>query len=71
MQKITLKISGMHCNSCAKLVRGALEEEKGVSAAEVDFDSAQAIVKFDAKKIDFTKINEIIKDLGYKAEKIS
>lgn len=64
--KKTLKISGMHCTSCSKLVESELEDN-GVSS-KVDFASGKAIIDFDEKKISEDKIKSLIKGLGYNLE---
>lgn len=67
MQKTTLKISGMSCKSCAKIIEYTLGDEKGVGSATVDFNLGQAFLEFDPEKTDILKIKNKIKDLGYKA----
>lgn len=64
--KITLKISGMHCTSCSKLVESELEDNR--ISSKVDFASGKAIIDFDPKKISEDKIKSLIKNLGYKVE---
>ena len=65
--KITLKVLGMKCRSCAKIIKYGLEEENGVSNVNVDFGSSKAYMEFDSEKINELKIKNRIKDLGYKA----
>ena len=69
MQKIVLKISGMHCASCALNIENILKEEKGINSANVNLANQKAYVIFDPNKIDFLKIKNLIESLGYKAEK--
>ena len=64
MKKLNLKIKGMHCSSCSKLLEGELEDN-GVSS-KIDSVSGKALINFDEKKISETKIKSIIKQLGYK-----
>lgn len=66
MKKI-FKISGMHCNSCAKMIEGELEDK--VEKVSVDFKKGQAIVEFDENEISEKEIKSIIETLGgYKIE---
>jgi Cu+-exporting ATPase len=69
MQKIVLKISGMHCASCVVNIENILKEERGINSANVNLANQKAYVVFDPNKIDFLKIKNLIESLGYKAEK--
>ena len=53
MEKTILSISGMHCNSCAKIIETTLEEKEGVSSISVNYDSRKAFLEFDEQKINF------------------
>lgn len=66
MQK-TFKISGMHCSSCAKLIKYGLEEESGMGIVNVDFDSSKAYLDFNPNEIDAERIKNKVKNLGYHA----
>jgi len=66
MEKITLKISGMHCESCAKTIEKALLKEKGIIFSEVNFSLENAIIEYDSKKISLNEIKKIIEEAGYK-----
>lgn len=63
MGKTILKIKGMHCNSCAKLIENLLEE-KGVIAI-IDFESGKAKIAYDKEKINIDEIRDIIKKENY------
>jgi len=67
MQKASFKISGMNCGSCAKVIKFGLQEEKGVSNVDIDFNLAKAFLEFNPEETDLPKIKAKIKDLGYKA----
>ncbi len=63
----TLKISGMHCASCAVNIEKNLNKTAGVIKANVNFANEKAYVEYNsaaAKEDDFVKL---IKKLGYKA----
>ncbi|MBI2928680.1 MAG: heavy-metal-associated domain-containing protein [Verrucomicrobia bacterium] len=47
---ITLKVSGMTCQMCAKKVEQALTQVKGVKTAKVNLDKKQAVVTVDPAK---------------------
>jgi len=66
-EKIVLKISGMHCESCAKTIEKALLKEKGIFSANVNFALENAIIEYEPEKIDEDKIKEVIERAGYEA----
>lgn len=66
MKKITLKITGMHCTSCAMNIDSELED-LGVEEANTNYAKAETKVEFDEDKIELSKVIETIKKLGYTA----
>ena len=66
MKTIKWKINGMHCSSCAMNIDGAVEDLEGVSESRTSYAKAEVVVKFDKKKINQSKIEKEIDDLGYK-----
>jgi Cu+-exporting ATPase len=67
MKKISLKILGMHCESCARTIEKALSKEKGIFLAKVIFSLEKAIIEYDQEKIGINEIKKIIENVGYKA----
>lgn len=67
MEKIILKISGMHCASCAAIIENALKKEAGIKSANVNFASEKLYLEFDSVEISIAGIQKIIEKLGYKA----
>ncbi len=65
MTKTNIKITGMHCASCTKIISRALEREPGVKSAVVNFSTEKAAVKFDPKLISEEKLLNSIKKKGY------
>ena len=63
--KITLKIGGMTCASCASVIEHGLKKEKGINSASVNLASEKAYIDFDKEKISEKDIEKAIKDLGY------
>lgn len=61
---ITIDIEGMHCSSCALFIENTLKKTEGVQEANVNFSSAQAIIKAN-EGIEKTII-ELINKAGYK-----
>lgn len=64
--KITLKINGMHCTSCAMNIDGELED-LGVRNASTNYAKAMSDVEYDNDKITLEQIQDAIKKLGYTA----
>lgn len=71
MNKLTLKIGGMSCNSCARLIEHSLKKENGVVSAEIDFKQSQGAIKFNPEQTQTGQMVKIVKDLGYSAEIIN
>ncbi|MCL4523225.1 MAG: mercuric transporter MerT family protein [Acidobacteria bacterium] len=67
LSTVELKISGMTCGGCVISVRKALLETPGVTAAEVDLDSARAKVVYDQSKVAKAELIEAISKTGFKA----
>jgi Cu+-exporting ATPase len=68
MKKITLKVSGMHCQSCVTLITKSLEKTHGVKEASVNFATEKASVEFDPKKLKEKEIIGVIKGAGFGVE---
>ena len=64
--KITLKIGGMTCASCASVIEYGLKKEKGINSASVNLASEKAFIDFNKEKISEKDIEKAINDLGYK-----
>lgn len=69
MEKVVLKVEGMHCGSCAVAVQMALSNTPGVSKASVSFEQKKAEVEFDPKKTGLEQLLKAIDSMGYRASK--
>lgn len=67
MTKAEFHIDGMHCESCAALIKETLEETAGVRSADVTFGGKTAVVNFDENTVQPTTLVKKIQDLGYQA----
>lgn len=67
MKRVILKIDGMHCPSCAKLIQVELQGLSGVKKSEVNYSAKKGIVDFDPSSVSYENIVEAIENLGYKA----
>jgi Cu+-exporting ATPase len=69
MRKTSIKISDMHCASCASNISRNLLKNPHVKKADVNFPLAKANVVYDEEKINLEEIEKIIKETGYTVEK--
>lgn len=67
MKNLKLKISGMHCTSCAMNIDWGLEDQDGIKEAKTNYAKAETEIKFDESKINDEKIMDVIKKVGYNA----
>lgn len=65
MNKIILKIDGMHCNGCAERLEKVLNKKDSIKKASVNFDNKEAIIEYD--DISIKDIEEFIEDAGFKS----
>lgn len=65
MKKIHFKINGINCASCVNTIEKALNNNKNIKNASVNFATQSAMVEFDEKKISKKEIFELITSLGY------
>lgn len=65
---IKLKITGMHCTSCAMNIDGELEDTEGIFESNTNYAKEVTEVAFDPKKLTPEKIQSIIKSVGYDTE---
>jgi Cu+-exporting ATPase len=64
-QKIILKISGMHCASCAVNIENVVKRLPGVKEASVNFASETLLVELDEQKVKLTDLQKAVSDVGY------
>lgn len=64
-KKAEIKISGMHCASCALNVEKSLQDVEGVEDAQVNFGTEKATVEYDPEKVELVELEEKIQDAGY------
>lgn len=65
METTTIAVGGMTCMGCVASVKRVLAGLNGVSSAEVTLSPAQAIVTYEAGKVDLQSIKTAISDAGY------
>ncbi|MFH2019768.1 MAG: heavy metal-associated domain-containing protein, partial [bacterium] len=62
--KQTYSVAGMHCASCASIIKRKLTKLPGVTSAEVNLATETAEVNF-SKNINVATLNKEISPLGY------
>lgn len=61
----TIRISGMHCASCAVTIEESLKKVEGVSKAAVNFATEKAYIEYDATRTSTDDLEKAIKQVGY------
>ncbi len=64
-EKLSLKIGGMSCASCAQTIEKALKKIEGVQEAHVNLATEKAAISYDPTQITPEKIAEAIEETGY------
>ena len=67
-EQVTLKITGMHCPSCAMNIDGALEDTAGVIEAETSYAGSKVKISYDPKKVTKKTLIDVISKEGYQVE---
>ncbi len=63
-EKLSLKIGGMTCTSCAQTIEKNLNKKKGVMKAAVNFASQTAMVSYDSALVEVEDVEKVIEDTG-------
>ncbi|MBK7140513.1 MAG: heavy metal translocating P-type ATPase [bacterium] len=67
IEKLSLKIEGMHCASCVASIERGLSDLAGVDSSQVNLLMNSATVSFDPARLSETDIIRKIHELGFKA----
>ncbi len=65
METINVKINGMSCGHCTNFVKTTVEELNGIKSCEVDLETANAQITYDATQIKPQAIKEAINDTHF------
>ncbi|MCZ7381699.1 MAG: heavy metal translocating P-type ATPase [Candidatus Methanoperedens sp.] len=65
LKKISLRITGMTCASCAQNIETALNKTDGVKNASVNFSFEKASVEYDAAMVTPQRLENVVTSLGY------
>ena len=63
-ESITLKLSGLHCTSCATNIDLTLEDLPSVKST-TNYAKSETKIEFDPSQTTISKIESVIKELGY------
>ena len=67
MKKINLSIDGMTCSACSNGLEKYLNKQNGISKAVVNLVMANATIEYDEKLLNLEKIEEFVKQAGFKS----
>jgi len=67
MDKLSLKLRGMGCASCASNIEKAIQQVPGVMECQVNFGAEQATVQYNPQQTNLEKIQEAVEKAGYHA----
>jgi mercuric ion transport protein len=65
---LQVNIPSMDCGACAASIRAKLNKQDGVQAAQVDFATKSAVIRFDPGKLSPERVTALIDETGFKAE---
>ena len=65
MQKVVLKVKGMHCASCSVLIDKLVGKQPGVQSVSTSYGAEKTAIEYDEAKIDLNKIDKFMNQLGY------
>lgn len=65
---VSIKISGMHCSSCAFLIENSLKKVNGVKEAHVNYAAEKASVMFEPEQATEGDLIQAVVKAGYKAK---
>jgi copper chaperone CopZ len=65
---LKVSIPSMDCAACAASIQKQITDELGVQKAQVNFDTKEALVYFDANRISRDQVIRAINNTGFKAE---
>lgn len=67
MKKIILSIDGMTCSACSNGLEKYLNKQNGIIEASVNLVMANATIIYDENILDINKLNEFVKQAGFKS----
>jgi Cu+-exporting ATPase len=68
IKKINLKINGMHCASCEKIITMSVDELNGVKVIKIDAQNGRGEIEYDDQSSNDAEILTAIRNSGYEAQ---
>ena len=65
MNKVEIKIEGMHCEGCSKRLAKVLNNVEGVNTVEVSLENKVAKIEYDESIAKIEDFQEAIEDAGF------
>ncbi|HSV94563.1 MAG TPA: heavy metal-associated domain-containing protein [Spirochaetia bacterium] len=65
LETVNLKLSGLHCTSCAISIDLTLEDIPGVQNSSTNYAKSELTITFDPAKTNLKSIKKSIHNLGY------
>jgi copper chaperone len=65
MTKAIFQLEPLTCPSCIKKIESTLSKTEGIESAKVLFNAGKVKTEFNVDKIQESKIEELIQNLGY------
>ena len=65
--RVTIPVSGMHCDHCTSRVKTSLSQVQGVKSVDASVEKGQAVVAYEKDKVDPAQLVKRIDELGFKA----
>ncbi len=63
--KLTMKVSGLHCENCCNTIERSLSKIEGISLAKVDLGENEVLISYDENKVEPDKIRKTIRKAGF------
>ena len=70
VNQASFAVEGMDCTACATAIEKKLKDLDGVQSAIVSYEQKRATVEFDASKVTIGRLEQAIRDAGYRAHPI-
>ncbi len=61
----TINIGGMHCDMCVTSIEKGVNELDGIITVKASLNDSNAVVSYDAQKLDLAEIEKAIEKRGY------
>ncbi len=65
IEKLQLKVGGMHCSLCTDSIRRSVGRLDGVQSVQVSIAHEEALIEYDPRRVDPLTVREALEDIGY------